>query len=402
MILAVSGRPAFQGGAGEFVGLVQQQIAAEKLPMKLVCARRAHPIMGSVRSGRVARAMAEPLLRAWDRRRLHRALWRFGAQERPLLVFHPQSLGLGQLLAVACARSRPIWIFVLDASFFCRRSYNCLPGEWSPCFRCLGTNGEAAEQHGCVSPFPRGHGAKEQAEFRRLAQTGKFQFLVQTEGHARLLREHLGDGIRAIKIGLEVPGIQGTHGGESADGFDLVYHAAPVWEKGVGDLVRLARQLPEFRILAPFAPGAAGADGRVALGDEAWPANLVARPMTWASGLRSEVEKAKGVLCPSLWSAPVEGAVLKSLAHNGVVALFRERGQFGQEIPAEAVVTLAAGDAARSAQVLRAVLQDKRERERLRAAAAHYMATFRATNARVAERICRTLQQATAAGNAFV
>jgi len=62
--------------------------------------------------------------------------------------------------------------------------------------------------------------------------------------------------------------------------------------------------------------------------------------MTWETGLAKEVKKAKLVLVPSLWSAPIEGALLKSIIFGRSVAVVDEPTAFASRLPDELVLRL--------------------------------------------------------------
>jgi len=72
---------------------------------------------------------------------------------------------------------------------------------------------------------------------------------------------------------------------------------------------------------------------------------------TWNSGLKDAVEASRCVLVPSLWSAPVEGALIKSLALSKMVAVVDIATAFSSELPEGAVLRLPSNTAL-AAQVL--------------------------------------------------
>ena len=55
--------------------------------------------------------------------------------------------------------------------------------------------------------------------------------------------------------------------------------------------------------------------------------------MTWETGLEAAVRAAPLVLVPSLWSAPVEGALIKSIAAGRAVAVVDNESAFSHELP---------------------------------------------------------------------
>jgi hypothetical protein len=54
---------------------------------------------------------------------------------------------------------------------------------------------------------------------------------------------------------------------------------------------------------------------------------------TWETGLKEKIINSKIVLNPSLWSSPVEGALLKSIKYNGCVSVANILSSFINEIP---------------------------------------------------------------------
>ena len=56
--------------------------------------------------------------------------------------------------------------------------------------------------------------------------------------------------------------------------------------------------------------------------------------------MKTAVANCKIVINPSLWSAPVEGALLKSIKYNGCVAIVPGDFSFQKEIPLDTVIHL--------------------------------------------------------------
>ena len=98
-------------------------------------------------------------------------------------------------------------------------------------------------------------------------------------------------------------------------------------------------------------------------------------------------------ICPSSWSATVEGAVLKSLAHNGLVGLFAHETAFSSEVPVEARLDLNPSDWPATVARLRAALADPVLATSIRSAArayiTHYLAGSRDMLAKI-RAVCRS------------
>jgi len=290
---------------------------------------------------------------------LSRALfpWRVRRAARSgkeLVMLHPQTVGFTLFQEVMDSRPH-VWMYVLDAFAFCRRSYNCLPGEAAPCLRCVGNDGAAADLHGCADWFNSG---PFQGHFPAWVRSGRLRLMAQCESHARLLRKHFGDSATIRVVPLSVPDIsppastaQRPHRLRPL----AVFHGSCQPAKGVSHVIALAREMPDWDFLVPSDPK----EYVQHFGDlTGLPANLTFRRLSWADGLAGAVTTADLVLCPSIWSATVEGAVLKSLAHNGLVMLLPHDSSFASELPDDARLALDPADLHGTAERLRAVQAD--------------------------------------------
>ena len=68
------------------------------------------------------------------------------------------------------------------------------------------------------------------------------------------------------------------------------------------------------------------------------PPHWVFENMRWDDGLKKACTHAKGVLCPSIWSAPIEGAFIKSLCVNNFVLTHPSTYSFYNEISEEVAI----------------------------------------------------------------
>jgi len=290
--------------------------------------------------------------------------------DHPLLVFHPQSLGFSRLLELLERRRVATWIYVLDNCFFCLRSRNSIPGEFDACLRCHAQGLEQAEKHGCSST-PYHFMVSDLERLRRLGRTGKVRFFVQNVSQIELVNSWFG--IRnAVQVGLNVLEDEESHcSGEQ--GYDIVYHGAPIWAKGLGFFLRLAEAMPRRSFFAPMTINQAGAV-LSKLGWKSPPPNVTFAQMRWGSGLREAVMQAKLVYCGTLWSAPVEGALLKSIRMNGAVLVSDAIAGYANEIPSECVERLQLGDFDQSVDSVRRLLSSAALRSGLRGRAQVWLA----------------------------
>lgn len=253
-----------------------------------------------------------------------------------VVLIHFQEIGSRWCAFFIKHRKRPTWIYILDASFFCVRSYNHLPGESEECLSCIGGHFDAGKQKGC-KPFPiRDRNAY---EFLKLlmerASAGKVHFIAQNELHATLLKRHFGSDTVARIAGLwtvdmgDMPQRDASHDtGTSA--YDVVFHADPKEAKGFLWTLRLAECCPELRFLFPCSKPL----------NILTPQNCFFTPLRWESGLREMISSSAITLAPSLWSAPIEGALVKSVLHAPRVAAPRILTAYSSEISATLVCHL--------------------------------------------------------------
>ena len=62
--------------------------------------------------------------------------------------------------------------------------------------------------------------------------------------------------------------------------------------------------------------------------------------MTWESGLETAVSEATTTLVPSLWSAPIEGAFVKSLMSGKAVGVVDNASGYASEVPPNLILVL--------------------------------------------------------------
>lgn len=362
----ISGIGPDSSGTGTLIrGLIEEAAADPSTVFVHKRARGRNPV-------ELGRYYADRAFFPWTVRRAAR-------KGREVLIFHPQTLGLKLLRAIMASR-QSAWLYVLDASPFCVRSYNCLPAESAPCLRCLGNDGRSASLHGCEDPFRAGPIQKHMFEW---VFSGRLRLIAQCESQARLLRAHYGPATRVAVVPLSVPDISPPQGGalrpERPRPF-AVYHGAASHAKGLAHVITLAASMPDWDFLVPASLREVHNHFQFM---ENLPANLMLKPMNWGAGLSEEVAHADAVLCPSSWSAPVEGAVLKSLAHNGLVGLYVHESSFASEIPPEAVVRVEPGNIDATVARLRHLIAHPHEREALRTAARQFIADYGTKNRRM-------------------
>jgi hypothetical protein len=253
-----------------------------------------------------------------------------------MMVLHPQEMGMRWLDELISRRSRVGLVtemFVLDASFFCIRSYNHLDGGVAPCLLCLREGPAAAELHRC-RPFPiRDPWAKTfVTRLRDHARSGRVAFWTQTEGYRELLEQFAGASVKARVVGLWTDDFTDLQVRDPVEPplADVVYHGSWHEAKGARWAVDLAAAMPERTFLFPCRKPAA-----VAI-----PPNVTFRPLSWDTGLAEQVQASPLCLVPSLWTAPIEGSLVKSIAWSPATAVIESPQGFATELPEGLVLRL--------------------------------------------------------------
>lgn len=250
-------------------------------------------------------------------------------RDSEILLIHPQTVGYPIFFKLV--RRNAVRLYVMDNSFFCIRSYNCHPITGQECFSCIGK----IDPDPLCTPFPPKVSRKKNCiyleQFKKISNL--ISYYAQNELQADLLKMHFNANLNISTIGMkpvdaddmEYEGL--INNKDPSISFDLVFHGAIHLAKGIGYFIELAIQLPEFKFFVP--------DNRDAVQKiikYIAPNNVFFESMTWETGLKERVQGAKIVINPSLWSAPIEGALLKSAAHNTNVATVKTRYGYEGEI----------------------------------------------------------------------
>lgn len=322
--------PILMVGAGRLVIELERRIrAARGANPRLVIAGNKSAAAHEYRSRRWLGFAKAAIVHYWRRLRRDVYLWTEVSKTEPLVLLHIQELGHRWCRKLIDRRKAPLWIYLLDSSFFCIASYNHVRGESTPCTRCSGGNFSEAKKFGC-RPFPIED--ERYVEFlSRLmkdVRETKVRFLAQNENQANLARSHFGGNAVVETVGLWTSDMSeemnspetGTPQGE----YDVVFHGTSHPAKGATWLIEVARHCPDHRFLFPFSAREVDAGS---------PENCVFIPMSWETGLRRQVAISKLTVAGSLWSAPIESALVKSICLARAVAVPENYSAFSNELP---------------------------------------------------------------------
>lgn len=250
-----------------------------------------------------------------------------------VIVIHIQTIGFDNIFRLI-ENQNDLSIYVMDNSFFCIKSYNHINGEYTECLRCIDGIQNCIED---CKPYPVAFDKNINFEYiiKLKAISKKIRFLVQNINQANLLKKVLGDDIRFKIVGLKTNEFNNFNidiSKNSEYAYDVVYHGAAVEAKGLKYVLEIAKKLPNVNFLIPE-------DKEKCNIFEDYN-NIVFKAMSWETGLETAVQNSKLIMCPSLWSAPIEGAIVKSIIHNGNVALFDAQYSFANELPNDCVLKM--------------------------------------------------------------
>ena len=241
-----------------------------------------------------------------------------------VILLHPQSIGLRSSMWLI-RRNRKIKYYVLDGFLFCKQSYNYNSFEGGECTKCVYGKPDAH----CKS-FPVHCTDELHRKFRLCAlSSSNVEFYFQNENHRKLhiplmLERH------SKVVGLETSDeFNGDLVPVANRGDYIVFHGDLVDAKGSKLLDMLIKGLPDIKFIVPCV------DSNL----ERFP-NVEMRDARWNTGLLDLVQNAAVVLCLSSWSAPIEGALTKSIRANGVVVVADVKHAFSSEFCDKAVLKI--------------------------------------------------------------
>ncbi len=263
-----------------------------------------------------------------------------GIRDSEIILFHPQTIGFDIFLKLI-ENNKIVKIYILDNSFFCIKSYNYKrSSDLNECLDCLNNLDNCHAE--CV-PFPikynKADNIKYLKRFKELSN--KIIFYVQNEKNAVLLKKHFGNNTKYKIVGMKTNEFDNIYNenlniGNKVEHPDIVYHGWHKAAKGVLYVLELAKYLKDYSFLIPCNKGAVINNyGKIDI-----PNNVEFKHITWETGLKENVINCKLVLCPSLWTATIEGALVKSILYNGNVAVYNTKYGFQSEFPENCLLRL--------------------------------------------------------------
>jgi hypothetical protein len=153
-----------------------------------------------------------------------------------------------------------------------------------------------------------------------------------------MILKKFGTNSKIIKVGMLIhfEDVEKSAVNKDQKEYDFLYHNTLSFSKGLLYFLEMAALLQNNSFVIPYSKE----DVEKAINTTINLENVVFLNISWNSGLKEVLINCKVVLNPSLWSAPVEGALLKSLYYNGCVAVFPAELSFQEELPKTVVQKL--------------------------------------------------------------
>lgn len=324
----VSGLGISDGGVGRLMRNLMLQ--GEEAGFITVSRRNPQPIGQMLKKRQYLRVAFEIFFRVFDSIRF---AWRVKGISHAVIVFvHPQTAGFTRFLNVV--RRNQVYLYVMDNSFFCIKSYNLHPELEAECLRCLPSSQYVLP---ACQPFPvrmdKGENLECLDQLKDLSH--QITFLAQNANQAELVRARFGPDTRVRIVGLdtgELKRIDREHNSDSKQivpRYDLVFHGAPQLAKGIRYFVELAESLADYTALIP----STRAECEQIIKRPITANNITFRACTWETGLKTAIQTCELVINPSLWSAPIEGALQKSIFYAKRVAVVETEFGYEKEFP---------------------------------------------------------------------
>jgi hypothetical protein len=156
---------------------------------------------------------------------------------------------------------------------------------------------------------------------------------------------------------------------------DFVYHGGASEVKGLLYVLDIASKLKQFSFLVP----ASYEKCKKIIGNQIPKndlKNVTFLDINWEGGLKRYVINSKVVLCPSLWSAPIEGALIKSFIFNGVVAIVPTKYSFANDLPESIYCKLDVNSFDKTTKRLKELIENEMYRNNLRENAQNWVESF--------------------------
>lgn len=264
-----------------------------------------------------------------------------------LVIYHQQSIGY-DLVTKLINKSKKIKFFVLDANFFCKKSYN----EYNDkiCFVCY----EKFKPYSDCYHHP--YNSENDEGYKKFLKTleineHKIEFIVQTEGYSELIKnKFIKSKVQLKKMHHEKLKNLNYKVNKNLKElkYDFFFHAHLTPPKGINYFFKLTNQMPNKKFFLPSHKKNYGTNN-----------NISFKKIYWGEEFMKTIENSKIILCPSIWTYPVESAVIKSLFMKKAVAIINSKYSFSEVIPDDCIIKLT-GNLNEDTIILSNILSNKR------------------------------------------
>ena len=249
-----------------------------------------------------------------------------------IILIHPQRIGYGAVIRLIKNKNK-IKIYVVDSSFFCIEGMNYDKQSRIECLRCLKETNCFSY---CLPSTPIYTKEKNIYYIKELKKySNNIIFYAQNNEQAQLLKQFYGENTIINVIGLDTGEFDEIYENNNEHTlYPIVYHGSLEPAKGIEYLLFLGEKLIDknIQILIPYAK--IDVEKRYSKLKHLIDSTVfIYKSFNWETGLKEIVQKANVVLCISIWSAPIEAALIKSLLCNGNVVVYDADCGFHKEIP---------------------------------------------------------------------
>lgn len=321
----ISGLPPSTGGVGR---LMQNLIPeAKKNGYAVIHRRQATSIRALAKKLNFIGLIKETIERFSDNLNYTKSLCALKNSE--IIILHPQSISLPLINKIL--KKNKVSFYVMDNSFFCMRSYNNNPLTGKECLKCI-TSLENAEI--ICKPWPSKY--KKNSYIREINQirfnSKTITFLAQNELQSNLLKQFYGKNVTTKIVGLNTGELEKcfieSNNISQKPIYDFVFHGASHIAKGLEFVIELATAMPQRTFFIPDDLQ----NIEKTLNRKIENINISYSKCNWETGLKSAILNCKIVLNLSVWSAPIEGALLKSVVLHPKVATIETEFGFEKEL----------------------------------------------------------------------
>jgi hypothetical protein len=320
-IKLISGLPPSIGGVGRLVNALMNKTDKN---IEIIFVKEKGPIRKYFLKRELLKLASEIYNRVVNRFTFITRL--FFMKNEVCLCIHPQTIGFPLLFRVI--KRNNVYLYVMDNSFFCLTSYNYDPIQKKECFRCLNFSNPPLKQ--CV-PFPVNYKSTKNINYLKKLYELRMEinFLAQNVNQESLLKQHFGGDIKSAVVGMntdELDTVFPNRGNSFC--YDFVYHGGCSLVKGIEYFIDVAENMPSYSFFVPVNKIHCEKLLNQTINNE----NIYFKECSWDTGLKEVILNSKFTLNTSLWSAPIEGALIKSIYYGQNVFVVQSEYGFENEI----------------------------------------------------------------------